>query len=206
MLPHNEFYKKNFEFIIKILMDNGFSLNLIFSIIRRRLFLRFNHSKPQKHSQINNVHTSPRKIYFTIPYISSIAKKFIQYFKNISFCKLAFTCYNKLNKFVKVHKDPLPVASRPNVVYKINCQNCDASYVGQIKRILNTRISEHRNHIRRNSPQASVITDHRLEFNNEFDWDNVEVLDKEINYNKRLISEMIRIKKQRESLNLKKKN
>jgi len=141
------------------------------------------------------VHTSPREIYFTILYISSIAKNFIQYFKNISFCKLAFICYNKFNKFIKVHNDPLLVASRPNVVYKINnsinCQDCDASYVGQTKRILNTRISEHRNHIRKSSPQASVITDHRLEFNHEFDWDNAELLDEEINYNKRLISEII---------------
>jgi len=150
------------------------------------------------------VHTSPREIYFTILYISSIAKKFIQYFKNISFCKLAFTCYNKFNKFIKVHKDPLPVASRPNVVYKINCQGCDTSYVGQTKRILNTRVSQHRNNIRKSSPQASLITDHRLEFNHEFDWDNAELLDEEINYNKRLISEMINIKKQRQSLNLKK--
>jgi len=129
MLSHPEFHKKNFNFIIKILMDNGYSLDLIFSTNRKRLFFRFNHLKPQKHSQIINVHTSPREIYFTIPYISSIAK-FIQYFKNVFFCKLAFTCYNKLNKFIKVHKDPLPVASCPNVVYEINCQNCDASYVG----------------------------------------------------------------------------
>jgi len=205
MLSHPEFHKKNLDFIIKILMDNGYSFDLIFSTIRRRLFLRFNQPKKQKHNQINNVHIFPREIYFTIPYISSIAKKFIQYFKNISFCKLAFTCYNKLNKFIKVHTDPLPVASRPNVVYKINCQNCDALYVGQTKRILNTRISEHRNHIRRNSLQTSVITDHHLEFNHEFDWDNVEMLDEEINCNKRLISEMIHIKKQRQSLNFKKR-
>jgi len=132
------------------------------------------------------VHISPREIYFTIPYISSIANKFIQYFKNISFCKFAFTFYNKLNKFIEVHKDPLPIASRLNIVYKINCQDYDASYVGQTKRILNTRISEHKNHIRRSSPQASVITDFCLEFNHEFDWDNVEVLNEEINYNKRL--------------------
>jgi len=33
----------------------------------------------------------------------------------------------QLNKFVKVHKDPLSVASRANVVYKINCQNCDTN-------------------------------------------------------------------------------
>jgi len=108
---------------------------------------------------------------------------------------------DKLNKFIKVHKDILSTLSRPNVVYKINCSNCDASYVGQTKRILNARISEHRNYIRRKSTQSSVITDHRLQSNHEFDWDDVEVLDEKKNYKKRLISEMIHIKKQPNGLN-----
>jgi len=76
--------------------------------------------------------------------------------------------------------------------------------VGQTKRNLNIRIGEHRNHIRRSLPQPSVTTDHRLEFGHDFDWDKVEVLDKELNLNRRLVSEMIHIKKQRHGLNLKK--
>jgi len=68
--------------------------------------------------------------------------------------------------------------------------------VGQTKRTLNTRVGEHRNHIRRNSAQISVITDHRLQLNHEFDWDDVRVLDEEMNYKKRLISEMIHKKQQ----------
>jgi len=93
---------------------------------------------------------------FIIPYVSTIAKKFIKYFKNISFCKLAFSYYDQLNKFIKVHKDTLSSLSRSNVVYKINCLNCDASYVGQTKRILNTRVAEHRNHIRRDTAQLRI--------------------------------------------------
>jgi len=107
----------------------------------------------------------------------------------------------KLNQFIKVHKDPLPIISRPNVVYKINCLECEASY-GQTKRTLNVRIGEHRNHIKRSSPQPSVITKHRLDFGHDFDWD--KVLDEELNFNRRLISEMIHIKKQKQGLNLKK--
>jgi len=79
--------------------------------------------------------------------------------QHISFCKLDFTCYRKLNLFIKVHKDPIPIIARPNV-YKINCLECNASYVGQTKRTLNTRINEHRNHIRRDSVQSSVIRRH----------------------------------------------
>jgi len=73
--------------------------------------------------------------------------------------------------------------------------------VGQTKRLLKDRISEHRNHINRNSNQSSVITNHRRHFNHEFDWNNVKVLDEETNYKKRLISEMIHIKKQKHGLN-----
>jgi len=125
----------------------------------------------------------------------------MQFFSNISFTKLFFSCYNKLSRFIKVHKDALPSSVRSNVVYKINCQNCNASYVGQTKRALSVRVDEHRSHITRNSSQQSVITEHRLLYKHDFDWNNVQILDEKTNYNKRLISEMIFIKKQKHGLN-----
>jgi len=79
--------------------------------------------------------------------------------------------------------------------------NCDVSYVGQTKRILGTRVGEQRVHIRRSSTQPSVITDHRLLSKHEFDWEDVKVLDVKKNYKKRLISEMIYIRKQKHGLN-----
>jgi len=63
---------------------------------------------------------------------------------------------------------------RTNVIYQVNCLDCDASYVGQTKRTLNTRVCEHRNHAKRTSTQNS-ITDHRLKSRHEFDWDNVKI-------------------------------
>jgi len=68
--------------------------------------------------------------------------------------------------------------------------------VEQTKRLLNFRISEHRNHIKRNFTQIFVITNHRLDLDYDFDWDNVEILDEEINCKKRFISKMIHIKNQ----------
>jgi len=65
-----------------------------------------------------------------------------------------------------------------------------------------TRIKEHKNHIRRATTTYSVITDHRLNDNHEFDWDNVEILDNERYLSKRLISEMLHITRQNDSLNL----
>jgi len=198
-LSHPEFHKTNFDFIINVLLDNGYPLDMIFSAIRKRLHTTFHRTS----SLTSNTETNEDKPthYFTIPYVSCIAKNFMQFFSNISFTKLAFSCCNKLSRFIKVQKDALPSSLRSNVVYQLNCQNCSASYVGQTKRSLSIRMSEHRSHIIRNSSQQSVITDHRLLHKHDFDWDNVQILDEETNYNKRLISEMIFIKKQKFGLN-----
>ena len=90
---------------------------------------------------------------------------------------------------------------KSNVICKISCNNCDASYVGQTGRQLKIRITEHRNHIRHNTSVRSVITEHRLQYDHDFQWDNVKILEEPC-YRKPLISEMLNIKKQKNSVNL----
>ena len=109
---------------------------------------------------------------------------------------------NKMGKYIKVQKDICPHTSKSNVLYKISCNNCDASYVGQTGRQLKIRITEYRNHIRHKTSVRSVITEHKLQCNHDFQWDNIKILDEEPCYRKRLISEMFYIKKQKNSLNL----
>ncbi|KYN38921.1 hypothetical protein ALC56_06681 [Trachymyrmex septentrionalis] len=104
---------------------------------------------------------------------------------------MAYRGINKLNRFIKIQKDVLPRSSQSNVVYKIDCKDCDASYVGQTGRCLKTRINEHKNHINRNTTQHSVITQHRIDLGHDFNWDKVHILDKEQILHKRLLSEMI---------------
>jgi len=200
-LSHPQFHKNNFDLVIKVLLDNGYPLELIFSSIRRRLNTISHSISKRSNINVTEKEKTSSQPYFVIPYVSHISERFIQYFKNISFSTLAFSCVNKLKKFIRVHKDTLPIFSRSSVVYKIDCMDCDASYVGQTKRTLNTRVSEHRNHIRRNSTQNSVITDHRLDSKHDFKWNDIKILDEERNYNRRLISEMIFIKKQKNGLN-----
>jgi len=47
-----------------------------------------------------------------------------------------------------------------------------------------------------------VITKHKLEFKHEFDRDNPETVDKEKQYYRKLIFEMINIKSQKNAINL----
>jgi len=108
---------------------------------------------------------------------------------------------NNLGKFIKAHKDPTESLTINNVVYKINCNDCNASYVGQTKRQLSTRIKEHSNNYKSIAAKPSVITQHMLDFSHTFNWNNIKILDTEANYYKRLVSEMLYIKEQTNGIN-----
>ena len=138
--------------------------------------------------------------WLTVPFIPLHTEKFNRF--NNNDIRVSFRSPNKLKKYIKVHKDVYPQTSKNNVVYKISCNDCDATYVGQTGRKLKTRIAEHRNHIRHNTSARSVITEHRRQLDHEFKWDEVEILDEEPSYRRRLVSEMINIKKQKNGLNL----
>ena len=60
---------------------------------------------------------------------------------------------------------------------------------------------KHHNYIPRKTSISLVITDHRLQHDHKFDWDNVWILDRERHF-KRLTSKMLHIETQEMSLNL----
>jgi len=136
-----------------------------------------------------------------LPYINNVSKHIGAAF-NKSKVILGYKCFNRLNKIIKVHKDLVTRDANSNIIYKIVCNNCVASYVGQTKRQLKTRVKEHINDFKKTSSQLSVISKHRLDFNHTFNWDNTQILDFEPNFYKRLISETIHIKEQTHGLNL----
>src|SRR5436190_8884249 len=201
LLSHPRYHQKNFDMLINILLTNGYPRDFIFSVIKSRLMKLLNLGQsPPLDSIMTNV--KPRSVpFFTMSYVRNVSERFkraaVQCDKRLSFYST-----NKLGHFVKVLKDPLPSRERNNVVYRINCINCDASYVGQTCRSLKTRVAEHRGHINRNTNQRSVITDHRIEFNHNFDWDNTRVLDTDSFRFRREISEMIHINLQTNGINL----
>jgi len=135
--------------------------------------------------------------WFTIPFSNSVSHKFKHLTKDLD-AKISYYSLNKLETIIKGHKDSVPNMLQTNVVYKLSCKDCRATYVHTC-RTLKTRISEHRNHIHKNTTTHSVITEHRP---HDFDWNNVEILDKERYLTRRLISEMIHIKRQSNNLNL----
>ena len=63
-----------------------------------------------------------------------------------------------------------------------------------IKVLMNTKIKKN---------SKSVVCEHQLEFNQEFDWENTNIVDYVSDYRKRSTSEMIHIKFNKFSINKK---
>jgi len=79
--------------------------------------------------------------YCTIPYIKNFSNKMASSFSKYNL-KIAYRCNNELDTFIKTNKDPLLYTQKCQVVYKISCNDCNATYVGQTKRQLIIRIKE----------------------------------------------------------------
>ena len=141
-----------------------------------------------------------KKKFIAIPYIKDLTEQVCNSFRGTEFVA-GFKCFNRLSTFIKVHKDITPTTSNNNVIYKIECNDCNASYVGQTKRQLKTRIGEHKSNTKKHISQKSVVSLHITEHKHDMDWDNVKIIDKETNYYKRLIAETIHIKQQTNGLN-----
>jgi len=133
-------------------------------------------------------------------YVKSISEITTSLFDKSIFMT-GYRSLNKLDRIIIIQKDFTEHTHKNNIVYKINCNNCDASYVRQTKRKMRTKIKEHQNNIKLDKSKHSVITEHILDFNHNFDWDNIKILDTESNYNKRLISEMLHIKEKKNGIN-----
>ena len=87
------------------------------------------------------------------------------------------------------------------MVYQLNCNNCQVTYVGESKRELKNRISDHKRYT--NNKENKVVSNHCNNKKHSINWEKTKILDIEDNYFKRQISEMLHIHTQKEPINKK---
>jgi len=135
-----------------------FLIMVIFSLLffPQLKMIKISHTyKHNPHNIIHTIHKSKKN--FLVPDVKSIFESFLLIF-NMFHCKLAFSITNILKSFIKRGKDKLELLSNQNVVYKISYDDCEASYVGQTKRKLSTRIREHISYINKKTGSPSFLT------------------------------------------------
>jgi len=79
LLSHSLFHKKNLELVINLLLDNGFSLNIIFNKINIRLKKLFNSKlkariNTQESIRVISTEHAIKKKFMSIPYIKGISE------------------------------------------------------------------------------------------------------------------------------------
>jgi len=214
LLSHPSFHRKNLEITIELLIENGYPLNMIFEKIHNRLKTLIykyrkhvpicdNNKKILTQDNKNENNKENNKKITVFPYIKQLSERVASTIDGSQYI-IGYRILNNLGKFIRVHKDTNQFLNNNNVVYKIFCNDCNASYVGQTKRQLNTRMKEHCYNINSTLANPSVIKLHTLEYSHSFDFNNVRILDTEPNYFKRSISEMLHIKEQANGVNAQK--
>ena len=142
---------------------------------------------PTPTRQTPNDPTDQPKSTIVLPYVRGLSENLRRIF-NKHKIRTCFKCNDTLRSALVKLKDPIPVFERSGVVYEVPCK-CSATYVGETKRQLHERITQHR----RDTSGQSAITDHRYSCNHQIDWDNVRVIGNEDNFHKRKIKEAIKI-------------
>ena len=89
---------------------------------------------------------------------------------------------------IRVAHKPITTNNRQGAVYKIKCSDCQASYIGETGRNLNTRLTEHKRATRNGDVNNHISEHHRLT-NHKIDWDSSECLTYSTNYFQRLTLE-----------------
>ena len=101
--------------------------------------------------------------------------------------------FRTLRRILSHPKDRIPDDDKSSVVvYKINCRDCDASYVGETGRALKTRVSEHRRAMEKRDFSASALAQHAWEHDHHINWTSTCVLGVESYYRSRISREASR--------------
>ena len=91
---------------------------------------------------------------------------------------------NSLSFLFSKLKDRDPLLNQNNLVYKIDCLNCDGTYIGQTKQYLKSRIYEYEYSIRTKNSECTMLANHSTNLSHNFDFSNPKILDKEHNFEK----------------------
>ena len=115
---------------------------------------------------LHNEKLNNRRI-IALPYVKHVSED-VSCILN-KFVDIRYTVQKKLDCLIKRKKDKINDFLSTELVYKINCCDCDLAYIRQTKRHLKTRIKKHQQNIKSLSSHHTVVTDHRLSTNHEFD-------------------------------------
>ena len=160
--------------------------------------IKQHNSRKEQTTEVTEEESKPNKK-VNLPYIQGASEQLRRTFNKYNI-KTTFYTPTSLRSLLSKPKDPVPKEDRNNVIYQLDCKDCEAVYVGETKRTLNIRTNEHISAVK-SASQRSHTAEHCWKYNHDFDWNNKRVLDFEKNWKTRIIKEAIYSEENRPHIN-----
>lgn len=100
----------------------------------------------------------------------------------------------KLDQFYSKQKDKLDNDKASDVVYQLDCVDCDAIYMGETKQKTGVPKQQHKNSVSSailsKQKEASALALHTKTTSHQFDFDNIKILERNSNKRKLQIDEV----------------
>ena len=195
-----------FKYIAKVLYDNGFPKKVVDNCIKSVLDRIYqpktsNPTVPRKEIMLNLPFTGKHG---TV--IGNKLTKFLSRLYPMAKFRVVFSPTFKIGNLFRA-KDGIPSSLQSMVIYEFRCSSCNARYVGQTTRHLQTRIAEHmgissRTQRSLSAPLFSSIRDHSHKTGHTFNESHFRILNKARNKYDLGILESLVITNTRPNLNI----
>lgn len=192
-ISDKEFHKANLVKIRRTLTMNNYPADLINKLVNKILS-----NSTTKHAKIKE-----EKLFYSVPYIPKLTEaKTMKHMINDEKATVAHKSNQTLRQLFKRDKTRQDILTIDNVVYEIECdgndrERCNKVYVGTTKRMLGTRIAEHKADINKER-ETTGLAQHVKESKHMVKFDKIKILDKESKVNKRYTLESLRIQQRLE--------
>ncbi|XP_062711953.1 uncharacterized protein LOC134289692 [Aedes albopictus] len=174
------------------IIDETLRINHYPTSLRHRLLSR-NTNRTSINTTVNETPTIYKPMLFVNDLTQRLRKSFEAVLPNIT---LAPRYENTTRRMFNNMKDTVPMEMRNNVIYRIPCHDCDASYVGLTTTLLKQRLSSHRTtmnqleRLRNNGnndatteyelerlKEKTALLQHSIEHDHRFDLEKTTILD-----------------------------
>lgn len=169
----------------KVFINNGFNKQQIKNSCQR---------KPRTATADKSITSNNFAI---LPFIANTSNKIGKILQRHNI-KVAYKSNLKIKNLLNPAKDQIPFHTCG--VYEVPC-SCGKVYIGETGRSINTRLTEHKRHLRLLHPTKSAIAEHAIDTLHDIRFEDTKILANNKNWSTRKIREAIEILKHPNNFN-----
>ena len=172
LLSDKEYRINNLNCVRSTLLKSGYPLECL----NEKIFERFkkliaNLHKTNEVCEIYNIDFRESRKVITFTYIPNFQEQLCRIFKKTKL-QIIFTIENSFQKkLFPTLKDRTQKKFKYNVIYEINCIQCNKKYIGQTCRFLHNRLLEHARSVK-NNENKTALPEHATSYKHSFDFKN----------------------------------